>query len=207
MRIYQRIAWKYGLYSKWQSDFFDGKWYWLNLAFLVLIWLLPNFVLLCNTAVWSNAVDRIRLLQKLFFRIFLQIDTRFRKNSFFEVWIDQNAVLLVGFKLRLNLNIWQKWSLYIFCSRTFKYITVAKVLLFCYVCFDILLDVQRTMSKKMALVVSSVLKRMLDASMFQCNLLWKDIMNYMFFKSFCKWKSILCDVKLLFDDAYRKWIY
>ena len=78
------------------------------MAFLVLIWLLPNFVLLCNTAVWSNAVDRIRLLQKLFFRIILQIDTRFHKNSVFEVLIDQNAVLLVGFKLRFNLNIWQK---------------------------------------------------------------------------------------------------
>ena len=61
---------------------------------------------------------------------------------------------------------------------------------FVLLCFDILLDVQKTMSKKLALVVSSVLKRMLDALMFQCNLLWKDIMNYVFFKSFCKWKSI-----------------
>ena len=50
-----------------------------------------NFWPISNSAVWSNAVDRIRLLQKLFFALFCEFGTNTCKNFVFKLLIYRNA--------------------------------------------------------------------------------------------------------------------
>ena len=106
----QRIAWKYGLYSNSQSDMINENLWLLNLALLGFNWLLIHCGRTSNSATWSNAVVRARLLQKHFFRTFSQMFIKICKIFAFHLWNDHDAVLSTPFELIFTWKLYQKWA-------------------------------------------------------------------------------------------------
>jgi len=109
--IYQRSTWKYGLYSKWQSDLFTKLRGFLHLAFLNSIWLENHFVRTCNSAIWSKPCVRIRLSQKSFFAFLRKILLRLAKIFLMFFKVDEIAILFIPINQTYILKfhvIWQK---------------------------------------------------------------------------------------------------
>ena len=79
----------------------------LNLAFLLWIWLLPNFVLLCNTAVCSKYPgSNPGVAKSLFLKFSCQFEPNLQKSAI-ELRVYLNAVLYVPINLSYYLN-WRK---------------------------------------------------------------------------------------------------